>query len=63
MVASRLTTQTLVFDSLANICAVAMAISINIDRPLKAVLFICKNLVIRFSLQFACNKHAEMLAN
>ena len=37
--------------------------SININRPLKSVLFICKNLVSTFSLQFACNKHVMMLTS
>ena len=59
--ANKSTTQTSVFDRLADVCAVAMETSININRLLKSVLFICKNLVVRFSLQFACNKHVPML--
>ena len=43
-------------------CAVAMATSTNINRLLKSVLF-AKNMVVRFYLQFACNKHLTMLTS
>ena len=45
------------FYSFADLCIVALAMSKDINRPLISVLFICKILVVRFSLQFACNEH------
>ena len=38
-----------------------LATSININRPLKRFCLFAKNLFVRFSLQFACNKHISTL--
>ena len=40
-----------------------MAMSININRPLKSVLLVAKNLVVRFSLQIVWNKNVTMLTS
>ena len=47
-----------VFYSLADVCAVAMTTSINIKQAFKIdFVYLQKNLVVRFSLQFAYSKH------
>ena len=62
--ASKLLAQASVFEGLADVCAIAMATSVNKSRILKSVLFICKKIwsldFFTICIQKVCNEAQKL---